>query len=625
MNSRLLRFHAKKTWSALYPRALSRIPVDSRETRGLYMIHSFHNKTSSLPGFSPERTAALYHAVRRYGIPGVIILAATMYTIYTGNYLYNYNNQIEQLTQVKMLLDPALYLNDTFLRRPGTYPSLFYLSIAFLAKSTGIPLPSLYFWSHAITLYCILLALFLISREMFGNDASGYISIILFPSIIVFLGGQPVYLNFMTHTNAAYAALLFSIYFFLKKKLVPSFIILGCAADIHLMYAFFAACLYLPYVLRNRRECVSTKNIVAAGAGLLIASPSLIMFFQSNMPASASIGNDLYIRLLQLRFTHHKFPLRMGIINWCGFFISLAVVVVILCRHPVSKQARSVLLSFLAGLLVVAIPAIVFADLVPIAGIANLSLLRIMVFYTTIAYLVIGHYLEKLLEGNLPAKAAALLLMLLLSNLVLKNAEFTIIIFLAVLLCSLLRIERRALPAAAIACMLLALCFKLPKNDIPWQENERFSRIFIRHDDVVDTDWERCQIWAKQNTGKDDVFLIPPYRFTEPFRIYSERAVVGTFKDGSVLFFNPALGGRWWELMKDFGLDEEYPDKPESRDYHNTLSLLESRYCAIDRVQAEYLAKKYNARYLIMPIKNGTMLGRTVYENGGYRIYRMAN
>jgi hypothetical protein len=568
---------------------------------------------------------ALYNEYRKYGVPYFIILIGTIYTIYAGDYFYNYNNQIEQLTQIKILIDPTLYLNDIFLRRPDAYPSLFYQLITFVIKTFGISLSALYFWTYAATTYFILLAFFLLSREMFGNDASGYINIILFPSIWLFLGGQGVYLNFMAHTNVAYAVLLFSIYYFIKKQFAPSFIILGFAVNIHIMYAFFVACLYIPYILWNYREFIIAKVLLAVGAGLLIASPTIIGYLQNNLLAAPSISNELYIRLLRLRFTHHKFPLEMGLVRWCGFFITLAFLSAFLYRHPVSKQLRTMLLCFFSGLVLVMIIGIVFADLIPIGTIANLSLFRIMVFYTTFTSLFFGQYLVKSFSGPLPAKIAALLLVILFTPVFIKFDAMEIMISAIILICVIMQMEKRALPALLVVFLLLWLGWKLPKNVLLLDVVERSTRIFIHNDDVIDTDWERCQIWAKNNTARDDVFITPPYLFRYPFQFYSERAVAGTFKDGSVLFFKPSLGKQWWELMKDFGLDEKYLDNPESSDYTNTLARLERYYYSIGRSKAEYLAKKYHANYLIMPKKNMTALGVRVYENGEYIIYRMVN
>ena len=110
--------------------------------------------------------------------------------------------------------------------------------------------------------------------------------------------------------------------------------------------------------------------------------------------------------------------------------------------------------------------------------------------------------------------------------------------------------------------------------------------------------WRDVQIWAKENTPKDALFLTPPNN--TGFRIFSQRPIVGEWKDGTQQYFDADYSYEWWRRMQDL----------RSSDWAN---MGEKRYVE--------LAKKYGASYLVLPAKVSLNL-RKEYENGGYSVYQ---
>lgn len=60
--------------------------------------------------------------------------------------------------------------------------------------------------------------------------------------------------------------------------------------------------------------------------------------------------------------------------------------------------------------------------------------------------------------------------------------------------------------------------------------------------------WVRTQLWAREHTPADAVFLTPP----KPggFRIYSDRAVAAEWRDGTQAYFTASFASDWWKRMK---------------------------------------------------------------------------
>lgn len=115
-----------------------------------------------------------------------------------------------------------------------------------------------------------------------------------------------------------------------------------------------------------------------------------------------------------------------------------------------------------------------------------------------------------------------------------------------------------------------------------------------------ESSWREVQLWARDNTQKSDVFITPPY--LTGFRIFSERPIVGEWKDGTQQYFDSEYGPVWWERINDLGRDKEF-DK-------------------LDLEKLVLLADKYKARYVVVPASKELDL-EMVHKNSGYRIYRL--
>ena len=56
-------------------------------------------------------------------------------------------------------------------------------------------------------------------------------------------------------------------------------------------------------------------------------------------------------------------------------------------------------------------------------------------------------------------------------------------------------------------------------------------------------EWDTLQIWAKNNTPQDSLFLTPPHR--SGFRVHSQRSIVAEIKDGSSSLYSYQLAQEW--------------------------------------------------------------------------------
>lgn len=87
-------------------------------------------------------------------------------------------------------------------------------------------------------------------------------------------------------------------------------------------------------------------------------------------------------------------------------------------------------------------------------------------------------------------------------------------------------------------------------------------------------EWDQLQLWARDNTSPDSLFLTPPHRVG--FRIHSQRSIVAEIKDGSSGLYSYPLAQEWQNRIADL-----HPLGPKS-----TAEIIK-------------LAQKYAADYLV--------------------------
>jgi hypothetical protein len=110
--------------------------------------------------------------------------------------------------------------------------------------------------------------------------------------------------------------------------------------------------------------------------------------------------------------------------------------------------------------------------------------------------------------------------------------------------------------------------------------------------------WRAVQDWARASTPRSAVFLTPPRE--AGFRVFSERTIVGEWKDGTQQYFDDAFVREWGARMEAVG--EDLAPLPEDR-------LVE-------------LAHRYGATYIVLP--RGTRKALPdVYRNPSWVVYKV--
>lgn len=115
-------------------------------------------------------------------------------------------------------------------------------------------------------------------------------------------------------------------------------------------------------------------------------------------------------------------------------------------------------------------------------------------------------------------------------------------------------------------------------------------------------DWVQVQLWAKDSTAVDDMFIVPPGGLGG-FRVFAERSVVSEFKDGNAIFHDPGFLPEWKARMEAHGRT------PNAY-----------RYDQLREADFMRIAERYHARYAVVGSR-GPLCLPVEFSNRSFRVY----
>jgi len=113
--------------------------------------------------------------------------------------------------------------------------------------------------------------------------------------------------------------------------------------------------------------------------------------------------------------------------------------------------------------------------------------------------------------------------------------------------------------------------------------------------------WREVQDWVRLNTPKDAIFVTPPQE--AGFRVFSERTVVGEWKDGTQQYFDEQFATEWAARMEALGPAD---------------------YVKLSDDQLAQIARRFRATFVVVPVRRRGHPGlEEEYQNSHYAVYRV--
>ena len=561
------------------------------------------------------------------------VLLALAAVVLVG-YRYGDSNHGITVPLLKKLIDPTLYPRDLLVATGENFPTLFYRILAWILPSTDWVAPA-FFGLFVLTMAATYAAVYRIGCWAGGPVAGALTLLIAFP-VRIGLAGEALYRVAFSHSHVASALALWAIVWFLSGRRLLPILVLSLGAYNHALYSAYVLAPMLLVVLAEWRQAGSRRSWLLLAAACLPWLPLVAWGLMHSAPLSAE-----WLTLLRLRSAHHSFPSTFGE-DLPG--VAALLVLTCLALPTLTRDKRRLLAAFLAAAALHFVLGTVFSEYLPVRLVLQYQPHRCWRFVVVLLWAVVSAWvaadfrkggvartlaagvgLTLLLPGLAPllpvaaalvaffarpappawvrGLAAAVLLGVsgwglrsleplsevdaIVSRL--SNDTVMTTVALALLLVAGRQVGGRVRGLAVAAVAVFLLLRVGPRT---------YDRVSLRWRPDV-SPWHDVQRWVRLNTPRDAVLLTPPQE--AGFRVFSERGIVGEWKDGTQQYFDDRFALEWNRRMEAVGLDTYA--KAHGRD------LLA-------------VAKRYDASYIVLPrqpLRRGLVLA---YRNGSWAVYR---
>jgi hypothetical protein len=558
------------------------------------------------------------------------LLLALAGTILTG-YRFGDSNHGITVPILKRLMDPSLYPGDVMVATAEAFPTVFYRALGLVLPGTGA-IPAAFFVLYVISIAATLAGAYRIGRWA-GGEAAGVLCLLFAIPVRIGLAGEALYRVAFSHSHVASALTIWAIVWFLEGRRLLPLLVLSVGAYNHLLYSAYMLVPMVLVVIYEGWQSRAWRRM----AGLLAAAalpllPLAVWSFSRGTPMTAE-----WLELLRVRSSHHSFP------SYFGADLPEAVALLalgVLAASRATEDRKRIFALFLLGTAAQFVLGTLFTEYWPLKAVLQYQPHRVWRFQMLLlrgmaaAGIVIGFRaggasrLSAIATGlilSVPGLEALLPLAVVAQAAVSRPAApawarlFAVSMLVVVtgwddreLLFTLtnenLRLlwHTQVLAAAALLVMVVVARDAAPRARVAFTVAAAVltvGALFPYAYSVARVRWESgpwraAQNWLRQNTPPDAVVLTPPKE--AGFRVFSERTVVGEWKDGTQQYFDDAFVREWGARMEALG--DEYPK------------------LRADELLA--LAARYGASYIVLARRPRPPELVVAYENPSFVVYK---
>jgi len=498
----------------------------------------------------------------------ILLISITGFSILYQGYYFGQIDGALYVPYLKSLANPSLYPHDLFVQtwKVVYFANLWKVLALFLPI---IPVQTIFLVCHIISRFAFYLVIYLLMQQLYKNRFASLLAVILWaipkPSL-----GFTIFYNEFVQAEIGTPLLLFSLYFFFRNTYIVSFILLGLAFHIHPpMAGFLTVCYVIALIwqkdIRRLLQCVGITGIIA-----------FPIIYQTFLFEKNSPGYDaIWIALTKIRSPHHSFPLLWSVHAWFPFgaYVVVCLILFFILYKKISQLQNYIVI--LISMFAIIVSGFVFSEILP-----NAKIIAAVPFHITPLTSVLLSF-------------PAIFFIFFLFNKSSFLYKICAIFFFFLFVSPNILVNSRAF------------------TDTASNVTSAVTMKNVFRQDAYENDWKAAQMWANKHTTIHTMFIVPIY--LEGFRVFSERAIVADWKDGSAGYLSPEFLRQWWNRMQDFGLDTKHYS-----DYD-----MKKNYWGMDEKKVQYLAGKYRASYFVTEVNKSHYNFQLVYNNKHFIIYKL--
>ena len=541
----------------------------------------------------------------------LFFLALTAFTIVFVGYLFGTGDHVVHLPFLNKTIDASLYPNDPYLEmRHQHYTYFWRLFIPF--AQAGV-LEVAVFAVHVLVTYGAFWALWALADELFHNPLASMLgtAALAFPHIG--FAGWPVFEFSLLPRTFVFPFLLIALILFLRRRTVWAFALMGVLYNLHVVSVNFAlGMVMLDCVLEWRR--VGLRQIALGLAAFVVCALPVLLWRGSQSHLDLSLRPE-WLSIVARGTLYNLFHLigpmpHILLATFSG--LSVLVLFVIAWREAADLAHSRTIAIFMVAVVLILAAQTISAEWLPVTFIVQMQIIRAGVFAIVFGNLYFAYYLARRYQSGALAEWDFRLLA---AALVGATLEFVVLAVWAIHRWIKSVTARRGLSLAA-QVGLMALTVTVAIRFDVWSPG---IRIFAER-----TPFYEAQIWARDNTPKDAVFIVPPERwwiYETEWRVFSQRSTTPQIADLLMVAFVPEYLDIWTP-----GFEQVAPGAAAQfkGDWYENWAIGARAFYGLSDAALLGIASDWRASYLVVNIVQSPARPWPVcYENRQYRIYKI--
>lgn len=511
------------------------------------------------------------------------IFFVSLVAIFVHGYQFAVSDQEIFIPYIAKSADPSLFLGDLLFKQPSAGASIFYPVVGFLTRIFNLQV--IFFTGYSIFQFIFFLGIFRLAKIILGDDKLAYLSLLPF-LLPKFIGGTATstYEIFFGYRLIGIIALIYYLIFLFEQKYYQAATVAGLGFLFHPLSIIPNLFLLPALALSNGKVKVLIKSLIIF---LFLILPSLILA-RSDFSIFGSAFDREWLSIIKER-ADYVFPSTWSIRGWAAFALYPMLILIFASKLKKSFSTKIKVIGIVSA--TIFIISFFLLDVLKIPIFSQFQLARSI---TPLAYIGLVIVPLFLIYQNRIMKIFGWVAFIALS-LNLFNLFLIITVFLIVGMI-VIKSEKVLSPSPKIVSMafLLTIFCYLILNFFSYQ-NLKNKLQFPK----AGNDWIDLQLWAKNNTEKEAIFLVPPDQ--TGFRIFSHRPIVGDIKDGAVVLYNQSYASAWRERMENLENFQQFKKEDFIR-----------------------LKAKYQFDYIVAPQSLQTDLP-VIFQNQSFIIYKSDN
>lgn len=455
-----------------------------------------------------------------------IVILSLLSTFISG-YRFAVSDQEIFIPYILKFQDPSLFKGDILFSQFTANASFYYQIMAYITKYINMEIA--FFAGFLIIKSILFIGIFKISEAIFKKKEIAILSLLLF-LIPKFIGGTGTltYDDFFGYRSIGVVLYVFYLLFLLKNQFNKASFVAGVCLFFHPLSIIPTIVLAPALILKD------SKNKIRDFLVFISVTSIFAVFYQLTFHAESNlfVHSVEWMEIIKQRDSY-IFPSMWGIFGWLSLamFLSLMIFYLKYFKDSVRGTLKTILVVSLGIILL----DYLIIEIFQFPGFAKFQLARSITPISTIGLSLspsllffkqkMSKFVGFIAFASLCLNSYYIFLFSFLILVFLTNREKSILVNLNIKFIKVVM---------SVLLIGLVLNFSQGKKNIGFPQNK--------------TDWISLQIWARDNTAKQSIFLVPPSK--TGFRVFSQRTIVGDIKDGAVVIYSESYAYQWDALMK---------------------------------------------------------------------------